>query len=124
MVTIDGSQHSGSGAIVRYSVVLAALLHQPVRVINVRRNRAQRGLRTQHVASVLTCAALCGASGGRVCADSSGSQMPDSAAAFGVTLRELEPAARQRLAASRQERCDGVCRDAGEPRRTSRHSSG
>src|ERR687892_404319 len=62
MMTIDGSQHSGSGTIVRYSVALAALLHEPVRVINVRENRAQRGLRTQHVASVLACAALCDAS--------------------------------------------------------------
>src|SRR5687767_10759053 len=62
MITIDGSQHSGSGTIVRYSVALAALLHEPVRVINVRQNRAQRGLRTQHVASVPACAALCGAS--------------------------------------------------------------
>jgi RNA 3'-terminal phosphate cyclase (ATP) len=61
MITIDGSQHSGSGTIVRYSVALAALLHQPVRIIKVRENRAQRGLRTQHVASVLACAALCGA---------------------------------------------------------------
>jgi RNA 3'-terminal phosphate cyclase (ATP) len=62
MMTIDGSQHSGSGTIVRYSVALAALLHEPIRVINVRENRAQRGLRTQHVASVLACAALCDAS--------------------------------------------------------------
>jgi RNA 3'-terminal phosphate cyclase (ATP) len=62
MMTIDGSQHSGSGTIVRYAVALAALLHEPVRIINVRQNRAQRGLRTQHVASVLACAALCGAS--------------------------------------------------------------
>jgi RNA 3'-terminal phosphate cyclase (ATP) len=60
MLTIDGSQHSGSGTIVRYSVALAALLHEQVRVINVRQNRAPRGLRTQHVASVLACAALCG----------------------------------------------------------------
>jgi hypothetical protein len=44
MVTIDGSQHSGSGTIVRYSVALAALLHEPVRIINVRENRAQRAL--------------------------------------------------------------------------------
>jgi RNA 3'-terminal phosphate cyclase (ATP) len=62
MMTIDGSQHSGSGTIVRYSVALAALLHEPVRIVKVRENRAQRGLRTQHVASVLACAALCGAS--------------------------------------------------------------
>jgi RNA 3'-terminal phosphate cyclase (ATP) len=62
MKTIDGSQYSGSGTIVRYSVALAALLHEPVRVVNVRENREQRGLRTQHVASVLACAALCGGS--------------------------------------------------------------
>src|SRR5918996_2546495 len=62
MMTIDGSQHSGSGTIVRYSVALGPLRHEPVRIINVRENRAQRGLRTQHVASVLACAALCDAS--------------------------------------------------------------
>jgi RNA 3'-terminal phosphate cyclase (ATP) len=61
MVTIDGSEHSGSGTIVRYSVALAALLHQAVRVVNVRQKRDQPGLRTQHAASVLACAALCGA---------------------------------------------------------------
>jgi hypothetical protein len=43
MMTIDGSQHSGSGTIVRYAVALAALLREPVRIINVRENRAQRG---------------------------------------------------------------------------------
>jgi RNA 3'-terminal phosphate cyclase (ATP) len=61
MVTIDGSEHSGSGTIVRYSVALAALLHQPVRVVNVRQKRNQPGLRTQHAASVFACAAMCGA---------------------------------------------------------------
>jgi RNA 3'-terminal phosphate cyclase (ATP) len=70
MITIDGSQHSGSGTIVRYSVALAALLHEPVRIVNVRENRAQPGLRTQHVASVLACAALCGASTEGVCVES------------------------------------------------------
>jgi RNA 3'-terminal phosphate cyclase (ATP) len=61
LLSIDGSHHSGSGTIVRYSVAMATLLHQPVRVINVRQKRAQPGLRTQHVASVLACAELCGA---------------------------------------------------------------
>jgi RNA 3'-terminal phosphate cyclase (ATP) len=70
MLTIDGSQYSGSGTIVRYSVALSALLREPVRVINVRENRAQRGLRTQHVASVLACAAMCGASTEGVYVDS------------------------------------------------------
>src|SRR5687767_6264256 len=70
MITIDGSQHSGSGTIVRYSVALAALLHGPVMVIDDRQNRAQRSLRTQHVRSVLAFAALCGASTDGVHVDS------------------------------------------------------
>src|SRR5688572_23662295 len=60
MVVIDGSQHSGSGTIVRYAVALAALLREPVRVINVRHSRTQPGLRPQHVASVRACAQLSG----------------------------------------------------------------
>ena len=60
MMVVDGRRHSGSGTIVRYAVALAALLRRPVRVINARHNRAQPGLRTQHVASVMACAAMCG----------------------------------------------------------------
>ena len=62
MTTVDGSNESGSGTIVRYTVALAALLGEPVRVINVRHSRTRRGLRPQHLASVLACAELCGAS--------------------------------------------------------------
>lgn len=61
MTTIDGAQMSGSGTIVRYGVALAALLGQPVRVINARQRRPQPGLRQQHVTSVRACAELCGA---------------------------------------------------------------
>jgi RNA 3'-terminal phosphate cyclase (ATP) len=61
MVVIDGRKHSGSGTIVRYAVALAALLREPVRVINVRHSRTQPGLRRQHVASVRACAQLSGA---------------------------------------------------------------
>lgn len=59
MITIDGSEHSGSGTIVRYSVALAALLGEAVRIVNVRQRRTRPGLRTQHVTSVLACAQLC-----------------------------------------------------------------
>jgi RNA 3'-terminal phosphate cyclase (ATP) len=52
---------SGSGTIVRSAVALAALLGQPIRVINARQRRHQPGLRQQHVTSVRACAALCGA---------------------------------------------------------------
>jgi RNA 3'-terminal phosphate cyclase (ATP) len=61
MVVIDGSKHSGSGTIVPYAVALAALLREPVRVINVRHSRTQPGLRPQHVASVRACAQVSGA---------------------------------------------------------------
>jgi RNA 3'-terminal phosphate cyclase (ATP) len=60
MLTIDGSQQSGSGTIVRYAVALAALSCQSVRITNVRQSRSKPGLRPQHVLSVLACADLCG----------------------------------------------------------------
>jgi RNA 3'-terminal phosphate cyclase (ATP) len=62
MITIDGSEHSGSGTIVRYSVALAALLGERVRIVNVRQRRTKPGLRTQHVSSVRACAELCAGS--------------------------------------------------------------
>jgi RNA 3'-terminal phosphate cyclase (ATP) len=46
---------------VRYTVALAALLGEPVRIVNVRQRRTKPGLRPQHLASVLACAELCGA---------------------------------------------------------------
>jgi len=61
VITIDGSQKSGSGTIVRYAVALAALLGQPLRLFNVRAKRPKPGLRPQHLSSVLACAELCGA---------------------------------------------------------------
>lgn len=61
VTTIDGAQKSGSGTIVRYAIALAALLRQPIRVVNARQQRQPPGLRQQHVASVLACAALSGA---------------------------------------------------------------
>lgn len=61
VITIDGAQKSGSGTIVRYAVALAALLGQPVRIINARQRRRDPGLRQQHVTSVRACAELCGA---------------------------------------------------------------
>jgi RNA 3'-terminal phosphate cyclase (ATP) len=61
MIIIDGSEHSGSGTIVRYTVALAALLREPVKIVNVRQSRTKPGLRPQHVSSVLACAQLCGA---------------------------------------------------------------
>jgi RNA 3'-terminal phosphate cyclase (ATP) len=47
MIIIDGSEHSGSGTIVRYAVALAALLREPVKIVNVRQSRTKPGLRPQ-----------------------------------------------------------------------------
>jgi hypothetical protein len=61
MIRIDGAQKSGSGTIVRYAVALAALLGQPLHLVNARAQRPTPGLRPQHLRSVLACAELCGA---------------------------------------------------------------
>lgn len=82
MITIDGAQKSGSGTIIRYAVALAALLGQPVRIINARQRRREPGLRQQHVTSVRACAELCGAKvhgaqvGSRMCEFVPGSHIP------------------------------------------------
>ncbi len=49
VLEIDGSQHAGSGSIVRQAIALAALTGQPTRVVNARLRRPHPGLRRQHV---------------------------------------------------------------------------
>ncbi|MCW4044041.1 MAG: RNA 3'-terminal phosphate cyclase [Candidatus Bathyarchaeota archaeon] len=58
---MDGSQKSGSGTILRLSVALAAVTGQPLHIRNIRQNRPQPGLKTQHLEAVLTAAKLCNA---------------------------------------------------------------
>ncbi len=59
MITIDGAQKSGSGTLVRSAVALAALLGQPLHLLNARVKRPKPGLRPQHLSAVLACAELC-----------------------------------------------------------------
>ena len=61
MIELDGSQQSGSGTLVRFSVALAAVLGEPLHVVNARARRRTPGLRPQHVAAVHAAAELCGA---------------------------------------------------------------
>lgn len=49
MIEIDGSKYSGSGTIVRLTVMFAALTGHPVHLVNVRARRPKPGLRNQHV---------------------------------------------------------------------------
>ena len=51
-ILIDGSQGEGGGQIQRTAMALAALLRQPVKIDNIRANRSQPGLKTQHLAGV------------------------------------------------------------------------
>ena len=62
MIHLDGSQHSGSGTLVRFGVSLAALVGEPLHITGARSRRPKPGLRAQHVASVRACAELCGGS--------------------------------------------------------------
>jgi RNA 3'-terminal phosphate cyclase (ATP) len=61
MIEVDGSQQSGSGTIVRFSVAFAALLGRPLHLVNARARREKPGLRPQHLAAVRACAELCDA---------------------------------------------------------------
>lgn len=61
MFEVDGSQKSGSGTILRLSVALAAVLGQPLHMVNIRQNRPEPGLKPQHLEAVLVSAKLCNA---------------------------------------------------------------
>ncbi len=49
MIEIDGSQYSGSGTIVRQTIVFSALTKQSVHIVNARARRPKPGLRRQHI---------------------------------------------------------------------------
>lgn len=61
MIEIDGSKKSGSGTLLRLSIVLSAIKQQPLHIINIRQSRPQPGLKHQHLEAVLTAAKLCNA---------------------------------------------------------------
>lgn len=60
MLEIDGSRKSGSGTILRLSIALAAVVGEPLHLVNVRSGRSTPGLRPQHLEAVLTAAKMCG----------------------------------------------------------------
>jgi RNA 3'-terminal phosphate cyclase (ATP) len=61
MLTIDGSTGEGGGQVLRTALSLAAILSQPIQIINLRAGRKQPGMRPQHVQAVRAAAALCNA---------------------------------------------------------------
>lgn len=60
MVKLDGSHGEGGGQILRTALTLSLLTGRPFQIRNLRANRAQPGLRAQHLAAVEAAAALGG----------------------------------------------------------------
>ena len=61
LVTLDGSDGEGGGQILRTALTLSLLTGRPFRLVKVRANRDQPGLRPQHLTAVLAAAGLGGA---------------------------------------------------------------
>ncbi len=59
MIEIDGSEHSGSGTIVRDAVPFCILTGQAIHLRNIRAKRDKPGLRPQHLKALEAAANLC-----------------------------------------------------------------
>jgi RNA 3'-terminal phosphate cyclase (ATP) len=57
-VKINGSQGEGGGQILRTAISLSAITGKPIEVTNIRANRANPGLRPQHIAGIRIIADL------------------------------------------------------------------
>lgn len=66
MISIDGSQGEGGGAILRVALALSTLTGQPFRIFDIRKNRPQPGLKAQHLTAVEALKQLCNAGVGDV----------------------------------------------------------
>ncbi len=52
MILVDGSMGEGGGQILRSAITIATLIGKPVKVINIRSNRKDPGLKQQHVSII------------------------------------------------------------------------
>jgi RNA 3'-terminal phosphate cyclase (GTP) len=61
MIQIDGSYKEGGGQIVRTALAFSTLLQKPVEIINIRANRPQKGLKSQHLHCIKAFQQFCNA---------------------------------------------------------------
>jgi RNA 3'-terminal phosphate cyclase (ATP) len=59
MLEINGSYHEGGGQIIRTAIALSSITGKPCRIINIRANRSQPGLKAQHLKGVEAAAEMC-----------------------------------------------------------------
>ena len=61
MIVIDGSYGEGGGQILRTAIALSAITEKPVKIVKIRANRPNPGLRPQHLHGILALKELSGA---------------------------------------------------------------
>ncbi len=61
MITLDGSQGEGGGALVRVALALATLTGQEFKVTQIRAGRLEPGLKAQHLTAIKALQKICGA---------------------------------------------------------------
>ena len=61
LLEIDGSYGEGGGQILRTAVALSALKNVPIKIINIRANRPDPGIKAQHYVAIKCIKELCGA---------------------------------------------------------------
>lgn len=62
MFRIDGSMGEGGGSVLRIAVAFSILFQEPVHIFNIRKNRSNPGLATQHLTGIKALQELSGSS--------------------------------------------------------------